>query len=167
MAISIKRTNLYASLAVILFLELTFFNKFRIFGVRPELLMTAAIFFGFHFGVSYGAEAGLASGIIKDIFSISPFGINTVSFLLIGAAAGFLKDKVFKENAITQFAFSFLSVCVSSAAVFIYLTETASSGVGGAFWKTCLCKGIYTGFLAPITFFILNAAFKPKNLQDL
>ena len=56
-----NRIGLYALLAILLFLELTVFSKLRILGVRPELLLIATVFFGFHFGIARGVEVGIIS----------------------------------------------------------------------------------------------------------
>lgn len=153
-----SRIALYAAILILFFLEVTLFDKLRIFGMRPEILLIATVFFGFHFGIIYGIEAGIVSGILKDIFSISTFGINTFSFLFIGFLSGYLKDKLFKENFVTQFLFSCLSVYLVWAISLLGWGENYSPYV-----KPVLCKGLYTGIFAPILFLILTKIFGPKE----
>ena len=105
-----KRTGLYLTLFIIFFIDLFVFEKFRIFGVKPELLLIAVLFFGFNFGIARGIEVGIIAGILKDIFSVGYFGISIISFTLTGFIAGCLKDKLLKENFIIQFVASGISV---------------------------------------------------------
>ena len=160
-----NRIGLYALLAILLFLELTVFSKLRILGVRPELLLIATVFFGFHFGIARGVEVGIISGILKDMFSVTAFGVSVFSFLIVGFLAGFLKDKLFKEDFITQFILSCVFAYLVSGIYFLYLDKIMGGDPGAVFWRQAAAKGLYTGFIGPVLFFILLSIFgSGKNL---
>jgi len=142
---------------LLFFVELILFDKLRVSGVRPEILLIVTVFFGFHFGTVRGMEIGALSGILKDIFSITGFGINAFSFLLIGFLSGYLKDKLFKDNFVTQFLFSCFSVYLVWA-IFIVLGQASFSPTAAV-----LYKGLYTGILAPFLFIVLTKIFGPKE----
>ena len=144
------RLTIYITILLLFFIELILFDKLRIYGVRPEILLIVTIFFGFHFGIARGIEIGALSGILKDVFSITTFGVNVFSFLLIGFLSGYLKDKLFKENFVTQALFSCFSVYI--------VWGFASAPVGAV-----LYKGLYTGILAPSLFLVLTKIFGPKE----
>ena len=156
----VERIILYAALAGLLFLELTVFNGLRVFGVRPELLLIATLFFGLYFGPAGGIEAGIASGILKDVFTIGAFGINTFSFFLIGFLSGYFKGKLVKENFFARTLLSAMSVCLISGIHFLYLGKILKADMSAASWGAVLCKGLYTGIAAPAVFFILGKIFK-------
>ncbi|MBL7155578.1 MAG: rod shape-determining protein MreD [Candidatus Omnitrophica bacterium] len=160
---NINRIKIYATLFMLLVIEIAVFKNLAIFGTRPELLLIFTVFFGFHFGIARGMEAGLVSGILKDVFSITGFGINIFSFIAIGFLAGFLKNKLIKENFITQFTFSMLSVLILSSVYFLYLAEIVKNDIGTGFWKVVLYKGLYTAIFAPFLFFIFTLVFSPKE----
>ncbi len=144
------RLAIYVTILLLFFVELILFDKLRIYGMRPEILLIATVFFGFHFGIARGMEIGALSGILKDVFSITTFGVNVFLFLLIGFLSGYLKDKLFKENFVTQFLFSCFSVYV--------VWGFAPVPVGAV-----LYKGLYTGILAPSLFLVLTKIFGPKE----
>ena len=144
------RLAIYITILLLFFVELILFDKLRIYGVRPEILLIATVFFGFHFGIARGIEIGALSGILKGAFSITAFGINVFSFLLIGFLSGYLKDKLFKENFVTQFLFSCFSVYI--------VWGFAPVPIGAV-----LYKGLYTGILAPFLFLVLTKIFGPKE----
>ena len=158
-----SRIALYAAIFTLFFLEITLFNRLRIYGARPELLLIATIFFGFYFGKIRGLEVGAVAGILKDIFTISSFGINTFSFILAGLLAGIIKDKVFKESFVMQFFFSFLAVFFVSCIYFLYLSEILKCPAPQDFWLAGIYKALYTGLLGPVLFFGLSKIFKSET----
>lgn len=161
---NLKRTGLYLALFIIFFVNLFVFEKFKIFGVKPELLLIAVLFFGFNFGIARGIEVGIVSGILIDIFSVGYFGINIVSFTLVGFIAGCLKDKLFKESFIIQFIVSGISVYFISGIYFLYFKDALYLGQSAEFWEICFVKALYTGFIAPILFVILKKLFNLKEI---
>jgi len=161
----VNRISLYGILFLLLFCELTIFSKLRILGVKPDLLLIATLFFGFQFGISGGIEVGLISGISKDLLSVTAFGVNGFSFLFVGFLSGLLKDKVVKENVVTQFIVSIVAVYAITVLHLLFLRNTEIDNIGIQLFKTSLIKGLYTGLLAPIIFIILSAIFKPKEYE--
>lgn len=161
-----NRTAIYAVTLILFFLEITVFRGLRIYWVRPELLLIAVIFFWFYFGMAAGAEIGAISGALKDMFTISAFGINTFSFLAIGFFAGLLKDKIFKESVIVQFICSGAAAYLISGIYFLYLNETLKCPLSENFWTQAFSKILYTGLAAPLLFLILGKSFKPETTEE-
>lgn len=155
-----------AAVCLLFLLESLLFNRLRIFGARPELLLIATIFFGFQFGPVRGLEMGLLAGALKDVFSITPFGVNTFSFLAIGCLSGFFREKIFREGLITQFLFSSACVYIISGVYFFCINWILKCEAPGDFWRISLLKGLYTGCLGPVLFFILRKIIKPEEAQN-
>ena len=135
------------------------FTRFRIWGARPELLVVAIIFFGFYFGALRGAEAGALAGLLKDLFSVSTFGVHTVPYVIIGLLSRVMKKKIFRESLIAQFAFSALAVIFFSFFYFAYLSRGVDGVVTQGFWRIALVKSLYTGCSAPLVFLFLRKSF--------
>jgi len=154
-----SRLKIYALILILFFLEVAFGSRLRIRLASPELLLIAVIFFGLHFGKLRGAEVGLVSGLLKDIFSMTNFGVNAFSFLLVGALAGYLRKKLARENFITEFLISAAAVYLISAVSFLDLSRLG--GVAGTgFWAIIFYKSLYTGLVAPFLFFALRKIFE-------
>jgi len=162
-----SRLKIYAVILVLFFLEVAFFSKLRIRGGSPGLLLVAVIFFGFHFGPVRGAETGLAAGILKDVFSLTNFGVNTFSFLLVGALAGYLRKKLARENFITEFFISAAAVYLISGISFLDLSRPAGGAALTGFWAIIFYKSLYTGLAAPALFFTLRRIFEPKETSRI
>ena len=158
-----SRAILYLAILGFFFLETALFNRLRIFGTKPELLLVATIFFGFYFGRFRGMEVGAVAGLLKDVFTIGAFGVNAFLFLTAGFIAGAIKDKVFKETFIMQFFFSFLAALFFSSIFFLHLGKAAGYPVDQDLWLAGIYKALYTGFLGPAVFSILSKTFTQAN----
>ena len=158
-----KRLTAYATLMAIFFIENFLFKKMNIYGSRPELLLVITVFFGFYFGTAYGAEIGFLSGLLKDIFSVTFFGVNILLFILVGILAGSFRNKLAKESIIAQILFSIFAVYLLAMAHFFCLDELVRSDLGGEFWLLTFFKAIYTAVLVPLLFFILSRIFKVRS----
>ena len=135
----VNRYLAYFTLVLFLLLESTVATRFSIKGASPSLLIIFVIFFGLFYGMRTGLEVGLVSGLLKDILGIGTFGINIFIFGTLGFICGALSDKVYKENFLTQFMFSFV------AAFFIS--------------KLYLAHAIYTALVAPFVILFLRFMF--------
>lgn len=120
-------------------LESTVLNRLSVYGASPQLLIIFVIFSGLFYGVSAGLGTGLAAGLLKDIMGIGIFGLNIVIFGTLGLVAGFLSDKVYRENILTQ-------IVISSAAAYLI----------SGFSIPC---ALYAALTAPFLFLFLRFAF--------
>ncbi len=158
-----SRLKIYTVILILFFLEAALIGRLRIHGASPGLLLIAVIFFGFHFGRARGAEAGLIAGILKDIFSLTNFGVNAFSFLLVGALAGYLRKKLARENFVTEFFISAAAVYLTSSVSFLDLSRLAGETALEGFWAIIFYKSLYTAFAAAPIFFVLGKIFGPKE----
>jgi len=162
-----SRIFILAAIFALFFLEVTVFDKLKIFTVKPDLLLVATIFFGFHFGASKGMEAGLVSGILKGLFSTTAFGINLFSYLLIGFLSGYVRKTLYKENFAIQLALANLSVWLLAGIYTLYLAVITKHVPEAHFWLGVLYKGLYTGVIAPCLFFIFAKIYGHKQTEIL
>ena len=80
----IKRLVLIAVLTYLFFI-LEFILNGSIGGwAKPELLLLLVVFWGLYSGVRYSLVAAVLGGLLKDVFSILPFGTHL--FVFIAAA---------------------------------------------------------------------------------
>ena len=98
----IKRHVLYVILIVAFLIQFLFLDHIKIAGAKPDLLVLLTVFFAIFFGPGIGAEAGLLSGLFKDIYSLDIFGVNSILLSLMGLIMGVLSPKLFKESKLTQ-----------------------------------------------------------------
>jgi len=80
----IKRLTLIAVLSYFFFILEFTINGSLGGWAKPELLLLLVVFWGLYSGIRYSIVAAVISGLLKDAFSIMPFG--TYLFLFIAAA---------------------------------------------------------------------------------
>ncbi len=93
---------MYLVLIIVFFLQITLLDLIKISNTKPDLGSLFVIFIAIFFGWEAGLEAGFVFGLLKDIYSVGIFGINTASLALTGLVTGFLSHKFFRESVITQ-----------------------------------------------------------------
>lgn len=166
----INRSNIYFILLSALFFQAVLLNHIKIFGARPDLLLTCVVFFALFLGSGAGLESGIVAGLFKDMFALDFFGMNTFILGLTGFAAGILNAKFFKESKLTQlvFVFSFtifsmilhfMLVRIFSKTIILSLREYLASSI--------IPTGIYTGIVSIPIFSKFVEIYKLKELEDL
>ena len=67
---------------VLVVLQTAVWPYFPIFGLEPQLVVLTAVAWGMLRGPEEGAVWALVGGILLDIFSIGPFGLNAVALVI-------------------------------------------------------------------------------------
>lgn len=98
----VNRIQMYLVLALVFFLQATLVDLIKIFNTKPDLGALFVIFIAIFFGWETGLEAGFIFGLLKDIYSVDIFGINTASLAVTGLIAGLSSPKLFRESRIIQ-----------------------------------------------------------------
>lgn len=100
----IDRKKLYKTLVYFLFMLLALFIQIvilpgvKIAGVRPFILPAAAVAVGMFEGGTWGAIFGMFLGFFGDMGFAENTVLFTISFALIGFAAGFVSDYLLSRN---------------------------------------------------------------------
>lgn len=93
---------MYIMLLVVFFLQSTLIDLIKIYNTKPDLGSLFVIFVAIFFGWGAGLEAGFIFGLLKDIYSVDIFGINTATLAVTGLVVGLLSPKLFRESRMTQ-----------------------------------------------------------------
>jgi rod shape-determining protein MreD len=96
------RIRVYLVLFAALLLQLGALERIRIFGARPDIVLSVVIFFGLFFGRRAGFETGLVAGIMEGLLSAGPLWINAFTAAATGFLAGALSAKLFRESKVAQ-----------------------------------------------------------------
>lgn len=166
----IARLKMYALLIAALFLQVTALNHLKLFGSKPDVVLLSVIFFGLFSGEGAGLESGIIAGLLKDLFSLDFFFINTFILAVIGLLSGMMGGKFSKESAGTQFvlvlSFSFFSMSlhfilasVFSRAVILRFSEYLTASV--------LPASIYTAAISIPVYSKLTDIYELKEMEDL
>ena len=81
-------------------LQNTVFATFSLNGVKPNLLLIIAVFFGFAKGTNSGMVTGFFSGLLCDIFFGPYIGIYSFLFMLLGGMGGIMAKSFYQDDVI-------------------------------------------------------------------
>lgn len=162
----IGRFGIYSILMIALFVHIIFLDRIRIWGAGPDLVFLSVLFFSLFLGARTGLEVGIAAGLLKDIFSMDIFGVNTLVLGATGLVAGILNTKFFKESAGTQLVLAFSFAVFSMLAHYGLVLKYASLGLAEYITCSVIPTGVYTAIIAVPIFSKLIDIYGLKESED-
>ncbi|HEY4485812.1 MAG TPA: rod shape-determining protein MreD [Nitrospiria bacterium] len=145
---------IYLFLLVILVpLQTTSANSISLALVRPDLGLLLVYFIGFFKGEVAGFSTGLLAGILLDLFSAGPFGLQMASKALVGVSSGVLGRFFLIITAPLCMGLLFL-VSLGSG-LLLYLAHDLSLGGAhflGVFRWTLLPESLYNAVLGGLLY---------------
>ena len=79
-------------------LQSTVIPVISISGTRPDFVLVVVVSAALAGGRETGVLCGAFGGILQDLLSAGPFGINTITKMLLGLLVGFYERKVNQGN---------------------------------------------------------------------
>ena len=160
---------MYLILVFTLLLHVTLLDHIKIFGTKPDLMIIPVIFFGLFLGAGKGLESGLVAGILKDLFALDFFGINTCILGITGVLAGVLGTKFSKESKNTQILLV-MALTVFSMTLHYVLASIFSKwihlGFGEYFAASVIPTSVYTAIISIPVFFKLADMYGMRGSED-
>ena len=95
-----KRTIAAITILVCIYFDSVFFPYFNILGVRPDMMLCAAVAFGVLAGPLSGALVGGIGGLLMDILFGRMLGFNAALYLVVGMVGGMFYQKFYADNPI-------------------------------------------------------------------
>lgn len=157
----IGRLRLYLFIVIITLIESTLLFFISIKGMRPDLMLIFVIFVGLYSDWSEALEAGIVGGLLKGAMGIGSIGMSLVLFGLAGLFSAYLKNKVYRDNFLTQIILAFaFALFINMTGIFgrIVLKEAdpVNTGLSYAFIPAVLLLSTYTAIFTPPVFFCLK-----------
>lgn len=140
-----------------------------IFGVRPILLLSAAVCIAMYEGEIIGAAIGLFAGALWDTVTVTADGYNALYFVVACAFCGVLL-RVFLRNNILTFLWmnSIITVFYCLTYVLFFITTRGIDGGILLFFKYYLPMAVYSVLLTPFWYLIIrsvNRKFKISYIE--
>ena len=79
-------------------LQSTLIPALSIGGVRPDLVLVVVVSAALTSGRETGVLCGVFGGVLQDLLSAGPFGVNTLAKMLVGLCVGCYARKVDERN---------------------------------------------------------------------
>ncbi|MDD5610047.1 MAG: rod shape-determining protein MreD, partial [Candidatus Omnitrophica bacterium] len=104
-----KEACLFIALLIFILLEATVLNKFKVFGVTPDLLLTSVVVFGLFLPSFRVIVLSCFAGLLLDLFYVGHFGMNIIMFASLGIILRKLAKNLYIENSIIIIAVVFIA----------------------------------------------------------
>lgn len=158
-----KNVNFLLTIFIFGLLQSTILDHVRIFGIKPELLLTAVIALSVSSDFAGAFCFGLLAGILKDIFGTHTWGINTLLLPLWCYLVLKLSRKITIDDTLILMAVVFVVIFLNDVAVrFIFLScgEFIPLGI---FVRIAFIEAAYGALSLPLVSKILRN-FKPFSV---
>ena len=126
------------------------------FGIQPDLCLVIACLVGFWSGQVPGVIVGFCLGVIQDLFSAGPFGLNTLTKAGVGLLFGVFAKNLAKRTSYAAFV-PIMACFMLSATVFL-LSSRMGMGLGAMFYgffSALLPQAILDGLVAIVANWVI------------
>lgn len=132
-----------------IFLESTFFARYPVLGVGPDLVLVFVAFYAIIYGSGKGAGYGFLCGLFKDLYLGRFIGLNAVSLTLTALLLGWWEVKLFKENVLVGLMAGVLGTVVNSILVLLLmLAGTGDPDIAKTIFAGMVGQTAYNGLLS-------------------
>ena len=139
---------------VCILLQTTVLDNFKLFDVKPDLILILVVFAALTRGKMTGSGVGFSGGILEDFFSTSLIGVNAFVKTLLGFVLGFFMKRFYIRRIKFQILVIFFVTIIHEISIyFVYLFFRQTDSVIGSVYPVkmfLLC--IYNSVLAVILF---------------
>lgn len=93
---------------------------FDIFGVVPDIVFIYIVCFSLMRNELESLSIAIFTGVIRDAFFPSVFGINTITYVLTAYLVGLVQKRVYKDTIIIPILVNFLSTYIIGGITLVY-----------------------------------------------
>lgn len=154
-----KKFIFFLALLLAGLLQVTILNYFRVFTIKPSLLLIFVVLAGLTFELKWALAFALCAGIFKDIFSISAFGINTALFLLWSFIIVRLNREISIENNALRCALVLAVTFLHDLFVGLIYVYSGNYVPLGIFLRIITLQPIFTALILPVVFKPMKAIY--------
>jgi len=141
--------------------QLSIADFFKVFGVKPDLLLICVVFASLNFNLRWALIFSVFAGVFKDVFSANTFGLNTLLFALWSFLIVRLAREISIDDEILRAILILAAVALHNiicGLVFIYCGKFIPPGI---IVRIVLIESVYTALVSPLVF----RCFRPAYLR--
>lgn len=149
-------------------LQSTLFKHGLVFGTTPDFALIVLVFSANHLGSYKGQIGGFVSGIVQDILSLAPLGLNAFVRTVMGFVSGLFKGKLFVDPVLMPLIMIVIATVLKAVLAYILLIIFMPSQAYTIFTGKLAVELGLNALLAPFFFGLLKLAkiIKPAR-EDL
>jgi len=105
-----------------LVLQISLVAKMSIFGSRIDLPLVLVVSIALSRGAIYGESVGFVTGILCDLLSGGPMGVQALSKTVIGYGSGLVRRRLYADSFITQLVSGFIATIIAKVINLVHLS---------------------------------------------
>lgn len=134
-------------------------------GVRPDLMLILVVYFANANGSLPGQVTGFASGLVRDLITLSPLGFNSLIYATVGLMYGGTKDKVFMDPILVPMLMTLAATIIKALLASLLSLVFGFDDVAGSIWSTAfLIEAGMNALLTPILFALFRVV-RPLKIR--
>lgn len=149
-----KKTILVALIVILAVIQATVLNYFKVFSVKPDLLLIAVVIVAIlnPFELKLIIPLSIFAGMLKDLCGINSFGWATVLFPAYGLTIIYISRKITTDSIMIRTLFVLIAVITGS--LFIALMNWCTGRIIslGIVFKIIFLESVYTALVAFLCF---------------
>ena len=145
-----KNSIFIAAIIIFALLQTTILNCVTIFNVKPDLLLSSVIIASLFFKPQWAIPLSIFAGILKDIFSVNVFGLNSILFFLWSFLIIKLSRKISFDSNYVRLVLVFIIAILNNIItrlIFLFLGNFISLGL---FLRITFIESLYTALIFPL-----------------
>ncbi len=143
-----RKSPIFLFIVVVLLLDLIFFQKIVVAGLRPDATVIVLVYLALRFGSVLGMIFGFLIGLASLVIMTTALASMPLATTVVGYVVGKFGKKVAYESPLVQLAILFLSVLLLDAINFLWLDpehlvfNLARYSMGSAFYTGLVGVGL-------------------------
>ncbi|MBC9783905.1 rod shape-determining protein MreD [Heliobacterium chlorum] len=133
-------------------LQTTLLNHLSIGGVVLHLVLIQVIFVGIMNGSRFGGLFGVLAGLLLDLVAGRYIGLNGLSMAAIGAAAGLIEGRLYRDNLIVPLGSVLVGTLLFNGLAFLLATFAGLRLTAISFFMTLLIQTLYNTAAVPLLY---------------
>ena len=130
-------------------------SLFSVYGVKPILVIPAAVVFAMYEGEFVGGVFGALAGMLCDLGGSFLFGFDAILTLIFSAVSGLLTIYLLRRNLRNAFMMVFVSMLIRCCLTYFFMYHIWQyEDVVSIFWDSTLWVILYSTLLTPVYFWM-------------
>lgn len=136
-------------------------HSFEIFGARPLFLVPLVMGIALFNGPLGGAAAGLAAGLLWDLYATHIYGFNGLLLMVIGCVVGLIIWLLMRNNWLTGCLLSAAAVLVQVLLEWMFCVAfVGEDGAWQILWYCMLPNALYTILISPLFYWMTRGVVR-------
>ncbi|RJQ31453.1 MAG: rod shape-determining protein MreD [Actinobacteria bacterium] len=145
----------YLVVAIAFLIQVAVMPYFRVFGIIPDIVLVTVVCFSFIEGQLAGGLNGFFGGVLQDLISLRGFGVNALSYTIVGYGSGLFEQTLFAGNLFLVVPAVAIAT-IASHFLYVWLAFLVGYQIHLSFFGTTIPTAIYNGLLSVVVFIPLS-----------